>query len=549
MHTIFFILAKSNLYLFIPFVFIMVSILYSLTAFSFALVLIIILLHDKRRATEMKREERAYWLLIKWVIFFCLQDVVWGICASDLVTSDLALFVSSTVFHLSTVGTTFFWLYFILTYLGNRVRHPKTLLALDGVVVLVQVFMVIVNMFHPIIFHIEGGRYVTEPYRVVAFFNQYVVYLAISVIAAIVALSKMGSRRNRYAAVFFYSIAPVLTGLAQFLYPDGPFYSMGYFFGCFIIHIFVVVKERDLLLQLQSHRRLSAQTKLANNDELTSLLNRHAYEVAMTQHQIAPSDSNFAYIAMDINGLKVVNDTLGHKAGDELIKGATDCMRICLGSYGKIYRTGGDEFVAIIHASERELEFILNDLDEKTLNWHGELVSNLSISVGAATKREFPNYPIAELAVVADERMYAAKNEYYAKKGIDRRGQHSAYTALCASYTKILKINVTKDTHSIIRMDVNEQTSQKGFASEISKWLHDFGISGQVHPDDLQEYLSATNIDSIRKFFRNGSRSLNIFYRRKSDNGFRNTKMEMIPAEDYSIENMNLYLYVKDIDR
>lgn len=527
----------------------MVSTLYSLTAFSFALVLIIILMHDKRSAAEINSEERAYWVLIKWVIFFCLQDAVWGICASDLVTSNMPLFISSTVFHLSTVITTFFWLYFILTYLGKRVKHPRVLLGLDGIVVLVQVMMLIVNMFHPVIFHIEGGRYFTDTFRTVAFLNQYVVYLAISVIAGIVTLSRKCADRDRCAAVFFYSIAPVLTGFVQFVYPDGPFYSMGYFFGCFIIHIFVVMKERDMLAKLQSRRELSEQTKLANNDELTSLLNRHSYEMAMSQFKIAPSDVNFTYIAMDINGLKVVNDTLGHKAGDELICGATDCMRICLGSYGKIYRTGGDEFVALIHATQRELEFVLNDLEEKTMRWRGNLVSAVSISVGAATKREFPNYPIEELAVVADDRMYAAKNEYYAKKGIDRRGQHSAYTALCASYTKILKINVTKDTHSIIRMDVNEQTSQKGFASEISKWLHDFGISGQVHPDDLQEYLSATNIDSIRKFFRNGSRSLNIFYRRKSDNGFRNTKMEMIPAEDYSIENMNLYLYVKDIDR
>lgn len=527
----------------------MVSTLYSLAAFSFALVLIIILLHDKRPAADINREERAYWVLIKWVIFFCLQDAVWGICASDLVTSDMPLFISSTVFHLSTVGTTFFWLCFILIYLGDRVKHPKTLLAIDGIVVMVQVAMLIVNMFHPVIFHVEGGRYFTEPYRVVAFLNQYVVYLLMSMVAGIVTLTKRGSHRNRYAAVFFYSIAPVLTGLAQFVYPDGPFYSMGYFFGCFVIHIFVVIRERDLLVQFQSRQALKEQSKLANTDELTSLLNRHAYEVAMSQHQIAPSDVNFTYIAMDINGLKVVNDTLGHKAGDELIKGATDCMRICLGSYGKLYRIGGDEFVAIIHATQRELEFLQKDLEEKVMDWRGEMVSSLSISVGIAAKREFPNYPVLELAVIADERMYAAKNEYYTNKGVDRRGQHSAYAALCASYTKILKINVTKDTHNIICMDVNEQTSQMGFSAEISKWLHDFGTSGQVHPDDLQQYLRDTNIEFIRNYFRSGNRSLNIFYRRLSGDTYRQTKMELIPAEDYSNDSMNLYLYVKDIDR
>lgn len=527
----------------------MVSTLYSLTAFSFALILSIILLNDRRKSCECNSEERAYWLLIKWVIFFCLQDAVWGIFASDLVTYDIPLFISTTVFHLSTVGTTFFWLYFILTFLGNRVKHPKTLLAIDGLVVLLQVVMLIVNVFHPVIFHIVGGRYYTDAFRSVAFLNQYIVYLLISAVAGVVVLSSKGTQRKRFLSVFFFSIAPVITGFSQYIYPDGPFYSLGYFFGCFVIHIFVVVKERDKLLALQSQQKLREQTKLANNDELTSLLNRHAYEVAMEQHRIALSDTNFAYVAMDINGLKVVNDTLGHKAGDELICGATDCMRICLGAYGKLYRVGGDEFVAIIHATQKELDFIRTDLEDKVMNWRGNLVSNLSISVGIASKREFPSYPIDELAVIADERMYEDKNEYYKKTGIDRRGQHSAYAALCASYTKILKVNVTTDSHSIICMNQNEQTSQKGFSASISKWLHDFAASGQVHPDDCDQYFKATDINVIRDYFRKGQRSLNIFYRRKSENGYRQSKMEMIPAEDYSETDMNLYLYVKDIDK
>ena len=527
----------------------MVSTLYSLAAFSFALVLLIILLHDRRLASQVNQEERAFWLLIKWVIFFCMQDVVWGICASDLVKADMPLFISSTIFHLSTVATTFFWLYFIITYLGDRIRHPHLLLGIDGLVVLLQVVLLTINVFHPIIFHVEGGQYITDTLRPLAFFNQYIVYLSISIITGIVTLSKRGRRRERYMAVFFFSLAPVLTGVTQVLYPDGPFYSIGYFFGCFIIHIFVVAKDREELLNLQTRREMNAQTKLANTDELTCLLNRHAYEVAMSQYPMTVSDTNFTYIALDINGLKVVNDSIGHKAGDELIAGTAECMRVCLGSYGKLYRIGGDEFAAIIYANQQELEFLKRDLEETTMRWHGNLVANLSLSVGIATKREFPNYPISELATIADERMYEAKGVYYKQKGIDRRGQHSAFSALCASYTKILKINVTKDSYNIICMDLAEQTVEKGFAPTISQWLHDFGTSGQVHPEDLNQYLAATDIDSICDFFKRGSSNLNIFYRRKAANGFRQTKMEMIPAEDYSSTDMNLYLYVKDIDR
>lgn len=518
-------------------------------ALSFALVLLIILINNKRVFLSAKNDERAYWLLVKWVLFFCVQDAVWGICASDLVTDDMPLFISSTVFHISTVMTTFFWLYFILTYLGDRVKHPNFLLALDGVVVAIQVAMLTVNFYDPIIFHVVGGRYVTDTFRAVAFLNQYIVYFLMSIVTGIIALSSKGISREKFVSVFFFSLAPVLTGVAQFIYPDGPFYSLGYFLGCFIIHVFVVMKNREELHNLLSKQQITEQTKLANTDELTSLLNRHAYEDTIRQYHDKADNLSFVYIALDINGLKVVNDTQGHIAGDELIIGAAECMRICLGSYGKVFRVGGDEFAAIIHANPQELEFIKRDLEETVMNWHGEQVKELSISVGYVTKREFPEYPITELAAIADERMYEAKSIYYKKRGVDRRGLHTAFNAMCASYKKILKINVSDDTFNIICMDVSEQVAERGFSVNISAWLHNFATSGNIHPDDVDNYLSLTNINNIRDFFGSGNRSLNIFYRRKCDDGYRQCKMEMIPAEDFSPTAMNLYLYVKDIDK
>lgn len=527
----------------------MVSTLYSLCALSFALALILLLLHDRRLRTDIKEVEQVYRRLLKWVVLFCLQDAVWGICASDLVTSDMPLFVSSTVFHLSTVSTTFFWLYFIITYLGDRVRYPRTLLAIDGVVVLLQVVLLTANVFTPTIFHVIEGRYHTDFLRPLAFFNQYVVYLVIGIVAGFAAFARHGAHRSRFMAVFCFSLAPVLTGVAQVLYPDGPFYSLGYFFGCYIIHLFVVSKDREELLNLQSRHEVSEQTRLANTDELTSLRNRHAYENDLREFQSAAFNENFVYIALDINGLKVVNDSVGHQAGDELIEGAAKCMQVCLGGYGKVYRIGGDEFAAIIYATPQQVEFLKQDLDETVMRWRGKSISSLSVSYGIATHLEFPDYPVSELSSIADERMYEAKAAYYRKKGIDRRGQHSAFSALCSSYTKILKINLTIDTYSIICMDQSEQTADKGFSSRISTWLHDFGTSGQVHPGDLQQYLAATNLDSMCQYFRQGNQNLNIFYLRKKEGGYRKTKMEMIPAEDYKESDMNLYLYVKDIDR
>lgn len=283
-------------------------------------------------------------------------------------------------------------------------------------------------------------------------------------------------------------------------------------------------------------------------DELTGLYNRRAYEEDILEYSAAPLGENFVYASIDVNGLKIVNDEIGHAAGDELIKGAADCMTKAFGSYGKVYRTGGDEFVSILFANKEQLVVIKEELESITGNWSGELVSSLALSVGYVAKSECEDETILDIAKLADKRMYQAKSAYYAKKGVDRRGQAAANTALCNLYTKILKINITEDSYSIVRMDMSEQTSEKGFADRISGWLSGFGKSGQVHEDDLDGYLKKTDLEYLRKYFNEGKTSISIQYRRKYSDGFKQVVMDMIPADDYSDDNQTLFLYVKNID-
>ena len=252
---------------------------------------------------------------------------------------------------------------------------------------------------------------------------------------------------------------------------------------------------------------------------------------------------------MDVNGLKVVNDSMGHEAGDEIIIGASQCMLRSFGQYGKVYRTGGDEFTIILYIGKEKIENILGDFENAVFSWHGEIVNDISVSYGYVEADEAHSLPIYEVAALADKRMYENKSAFYKRKGIDRRGQADAHKALCNLYTKILKINITDDTYSIVNMDNAELTKEKGFEKNISGWLRSFGESGQVHPEDLEEYLSNTDMDYMRTYFAGNKTSLNIFYRRKFEDGFKQVMMEIIPADDYGDENQSLFLYVKNIEK
>lgn len=285
-------------------------------------------------------------------------------------------------------------------------------------------------------------------------------------------------------------------------------------------------------------------------DEMTGLFNRRAYEEDIYAHNDIPDEENFIYISIDVNGLKVINDSVGHTAGDELIIGSCECMKKSLGAYGKLYRIGGDEFVAILLCSADKIKSVLEDFDKTIASWKGKIIDSLSVSYGWVSKEEVPEASVRQLGVIAEKRMYEAKSAHYRKSGVDRKGQQDAHKALCELYTKILKINITEDTYHIVNMGVDEKTMDKGFSDKISSWFESFGKKGFVHPEDLDEYLRLTDIDYMKDYFKKDKTSLHIFYKRKfGDNEYKQVMMEIIKANDYSDDNQSLFLYVKNIDR
>lgn len=287
----------------------------------------------------------------------------------------------------------------------------------------------------------------------------------------------------------------------------------------------------------------------SNTDELTGAYNRRAYEDEIRELNFRGAKDSSVYIAFDVNGLKTVNDSIGHEAGDELIVGASDCIKRAVSPYGSMYRTGGDEFVALINADQEELEKVINSLDENMTLWRGKLVDSLSVSYGVVTKNEMPDASLHEISVLADKRMYESKTVHYRKSGVDRRVQNDAFTALCNQYTKILKISLDEDSYQIISMNESELSEDMGFSDKISEWLISFAKSGQVHPDDVSEYLQKTDINYIKDYFKNENATLHVFYRRKYGDEFKRVMMEIVPANDYGEDNHKLFLYVKNIDK
>jgi len=178
---------------------------------------------------------------------------------------------------------------------------------------------------------------------------------------------------------------------------------------CLVAYIFIIQRNKRKMQYIARH------------DSLTGLLNRRSFNEYMDDHRESFPEDSLIVLAMDINGLKAANDTMGHEAGDELLLGAAECMQGVLVPYGTVYRTGGDEFMAILEAMPEELPEIMQKLKEEFAKWQGKKVKQLSISMGAAHNDNESRMTLQDLISVADQQMYQDKAKYYQQHSNDRR--------------------------------------------------------------------------------------------------------------------------------
>ena len=176
----------------------------------------------------------------------------------------------------------------------------------------------------------------------------------------------------------------------------------------------------DTLNHYIDYMRLQAYT-----DKLTSVKNSTAYYSATEQlfQKIESGNANFALILFDLNGLKMINDELGHAIGDLYIMHGAKIISKVLGK-DHVYRIGGDEFISLIeNISEDDVKKCFEQLDQEcaVFNQSGVLKADkpLSFSKGYALFDPHLDTSIKDVFTRADVNMYDDKKAFYSKH--DRR--------------------------------------------------------------------------------------------------------------------------------
>lgn len=151
--------------------------------------------------------------------------------------------------------------------------------------------------------------------------------------------------------------------------------------------------------------------KMANTDSMTGIRNKHAYseyETALNQKLQNGEIQKLGVVVCDINGLKYVNDTQGHAAGDKLIKDA--CSLICeYFNHGAVFRIGGDEFVVILQGKGYDtMQEVLEALNRKV----EENITGNAVVVAVGNAELTPqDTQVRDVFERADQVMYRRKGE------------------------------------------------------------------------------------------------------------------------------------------
>ena len=209
--------------------------------------------------------------------------------------------------------------------------------------------------------------------------------------------AKFSEKISSYSATFALIASGSLLGIAAF--------NPGYFPTFILIPGFITIALAFIRMSFALQEANSAGTErvLARTDELTGISNRRNFLTHLNSAKVG-----FVFL-LDLDGFKEVNDSLGHEAGDQLLRQVTSRFSRVLPPNALIARLGGDEFGIIANISEQEAvelsQAIQSTLSYPLLISNKEVRIGVSIGIAGFTEQSTSSDSLQR----ADEMMYEAK--------------------------------------------------------------------------------------------------------------------------------------------
>ncbi|MBO4286029.1 MAG: GGDEF domain-containing protein, partial [Bacilli bacterium] len=300
--------------------------------------------------------------LITVMAFHVTDTLWWTLYEHQLITLT---YIDTVGYYLMIGLSIFAWGLFVSHYL-ERKNEPvlKVIFFFCLGCFMFQTISVFINLFVPILFEITPeGVFITHRIRSAAYGLQICSLIMTAVYTTFHLIKDRKHLDRKYLAILAFSLTSGVFVFLQLYFTLLPLYPVGYIVGVCSLHTFVVEEQKE-----EKRNELNiAQSQIAH-DALTGMLSKHAYVDEeerinnLIEQQVA---DQFSVVMFDVNGLKRINDTKGHDAGDKYL---IECAKLIQKTFKgcPVYRVGGDEFVAILtndaYDNREELVKKFNDI-------------------------------------------------------------------------------------------------------------------------------------------------------------------------------------------
>ena len=291
---------------------------------------------------------KQFRLFLISIALFYTTDLLWGIFDESKLRTPL--YVDSVIYFIMMGATIFFWTGFVIRYLeGNKLF--SNILKWVGIVFFAsELILITTNIFLPIMFTVdENCVYKNYVARDVMLYAQIAMYSLITIYSFIYTFRSKTKKYRRYIAISLFSIVMITCIAIQLGDPYIPFYSIGCLVGICILDTFALSDTKERFKTAYQETSV-----IAYIDPLTGVKSRHACveeEIRIDRLISTHEMDDFVIIVFDLNGLKHINDTLGHEQGDNYIIESVNIIASCFPK-DAIYRYGGDEFIVILEGNE-----------------------------------------------------------------------------------------------------------------------------------------------------------------------------------------------------
>ena len=239
---------------------------------------------------------------------------------------------------------------------------------------------------------------------------------------------------------------------------------------------YLIAQITDITDRVHAEEHLA---KLATHDVLTGLANRVQLDDELQRALAAArrSGRDVGVLMMDLDRFKHVNDSLGHAAGDELIRAAADRLRATVRGGDLIVRTGGDEFVVVMRDLEQPADAlqgawrIVEAFRRPIHVAHTDV--HTTISVGVATSADGQFGP--DLLVHADAAMYVAKDHGRNTVGVFNDELRAATRRRVEIEAQLRDALVDDQLDVWFQPEVSLDDNTIGAAEALLRWHHPSG--------------------------------------------------------------------------